>query len=118
MLGLISSLGFAVVAAPGTVGALDPFEDACTGAAADTAICKDKDEEKAPAYVKIIVNTMLYALAAVSVIVIILAGIYYTTSGGDTSLVKRAKDTLLYAVVGLIVAIMSYAIVNYVVGIF
>lgn len=113
-LGLISSLGLAIV--PNSAGALDPFADACKGDAADTAICKDRDKEQVPDYIKTIVNTMLYALAAVAVIIIILAGIYYTTSGGDPSLVKRAKDTLLYAVVGLIVAIMAYAIVNFVIG--
>lgn len=113
-LSLITSFGLAFV--PNTVGAINPFRDACTGDASDTAICDSSTKDKAPSYLKIIVNTLLYVLAAVSVIVIILAGIYYTTSGGDASLVKKAKDTLLYAVVGLIVAIMAYSIVNFVIG--
>jgi hypothetical protein len=49
---------------------------------------------------------------------IIYGGIRYTTSAGDSSHVKAAKDTILYAVVGLVVAILAYAIVNFVVGAF
>lgn len=115
-LGIVAGVG--LLAVPSPAGALDPFSEACKGENANTAICDSSTKDKAPDYVKTIVNTMLYVLAAVSVIVIILAGIYYTTSGGDAALVKRAKDTLLYAVVGLIVAIMSYAIVNFVINIF
>jgi hypothetical protein len=46
---------------------------------------------------------------------IVLGGIRYTTSNGEASQVKGAKDTILYAVIGLIVAIMAFAIVNFVV---
>ncbi len=49
-------------------------------------------------------------------IMIVIGGIKYTTSNGDSSSVTSAKNTILYAVVGLIVAMMAYAIVNYVVG--
>ncbi len=114
-LGLITSFGLATV--PSLAGAVDPFDDACKGSNADTAICNSKGD-KALDLVKTIVNTMLYVLAAVSVIVIIIAGIYYTTSSGDPALVKKAKDTLLYAVVGLIISIMAYAIVHFVIGVF
>ena len=113
-LGLIASVGLAAV--PNVAGAVDIWGTACSGDAANTALCKK--DKSAQDYVKIVVNTLLYVLGAVSVIVIVIAGVYYTTSGGDPSLVKRAKDTLLYAVIGLIVAVMAYAIVNFVVGAF
>jgi hypothetical protein len=51
----------------------------------------------------------------VAVIVIIVGGIRYTTSGGDASGVKAAKDTILYAVVGLVVIIMAAAITDFVI---
>lgn len=51
----------------------------------------------------------------VAVIVIILGGVRYTTSGGDASGVKAAKDTILYAVIGLIVVIMAAAITDFVI---
>ncbi|MDX2776378.1 pilin [Streptomyces caniscabiei] len=61
-----------------------------------------------------IVNVMLYILGAIAVIMIVIGGIRYATSGGDSSSIKGAKDTILYAVIGLIVAILAYAIVNFV----
>ena len=65
---------------------------------------------------KTIVNILLFILGAIAVIVIVISGIRYATSGGDSSAVKGAKDTILYAIVGLIVAILAFAIVNFVLG--
>jgi len=60
-------------------------------------------------------NTMLFIVGAISVIMIIIGGIRYVISGGDTGNVATAKNTILYAIVGLIVAIMAYAIINFVI---
>jgi hypothetical protein len=67
---------------------------------------------------KTIVNTLLYVLGAIAVVMIIFAGITYVTSGGDAAAVTKAKNTILYSVVGLVVAVLAYAIVNFVLGIF
>jgi len=72
------------------------------------------DSATLPSTFKTIVNVMLYILGAISVIMIVIGGIRYTISGGDSSSTKAAKDTILYAVIGLIVAILAYAIVNFV----
>ncbi|USN96555.1 MAG: hypothetical protein H6797_05860 [Candidatus Nomurabacteria bacterium] len=61
-----------------------------------------------------IINMILFVLGIVAVIMIIIGGIRYTTSNGDSQQIKSAKDTVLYAVIGLVVAIMAYAIVNFV----
>jgi len=66
--------------------------------------------------IKTIVNVMLFILGAIAVIMIIIGGIRYATSNGDASNTKAAKDTILYAVIGLVVAILSYAIVNFIVN--
>ena len=63
---------------------------------------------------KTIVNVLLYIIGAVSVIMLVLGGIRYTISQGDSSAVTSAKNTILYAVIGLVVAILAYAIVNFV----
>jgi type IV secretory pathway VirB2 component (pilin) len=63
---------------------------------------------------KTIVDTLLTVAGAIAVIVIIVAGIRYITSTGDATRVKQSKDTLLYAIAGLVVVILSYAIVNFV----
>ena len=65
--------------------------------------------------IKTVVNVLLFVLGAVAVIMIVIGGIKYTTSGGDANGIKSAKDTILYSVVGLIVAMMAYAIVNFVI---
>jgi hypothetical protein len=63
-----------------------------------------------------IVNTLLFIIGIIAVLVIIIGGIMFATSAGDPSRAKRAKDTILYAVIGLVVAILAYAIVNFVVN--
>jgi type IV secretory pathway VirB6-like protein len=68
--------------------------------------------------IQTVVNILLYILGAIAVVMIVIGGVRYTTSNGDSSAIKGAKDTILYAVIGLIVAIMAYAIVNFVVGAF
>jgi Type IV secretion system pilin len=65
-----------------------------------------------------VVNILLYILGSIAVLMIVIGGIRYTTSNGDSSQIKGAKDTIMYAVVGLVVAIMAYAIVNFVVKAF
>ncbi len=61
-----------------------------------------------------VTNTLLLVAGAIAVIIIILAGIRYVTSTGDAARIKAAKDTLLYAVIGLIVVVLAYAIVRFV----
>ena len=46
---------------------------------------------------------------------IIFSGIRYVTSAGDAAKTKAAQNSLIYAVVGLIVAIFAWAIVNMVI---
>lgn len=65
--------------------------------------------------VSTVVKVLLFIIGAVSVIMIILGGIRYTISQGDSSSVTAAKNTILYAVIGLLVAIFAYAIVSFVV---
>ena len=61
-----------------------------------------------------ITNVLLFIIGAVAVIMLIIGGIRYTVSGGDSGAVTSAKNTILYAVVGIIVAVLAYAIVNFV----
>lgn len=107
-------LGMGLVFTPNLVGAVSMADiyDGCTGAS-DSTICSHKNDN-IKTFIKTGVNILLYILGAVSVIMIIVSGIYYTVSGGDPSATTKAKNTLLYAVVGLVVAVMAYAIVNFV----
>jgi hypothetical protein len=62
-----------------------------------------------------ITNVLLFVIGAISVIMLIIGGIRYVVSGGDSSAVTSAKNTILYAVIGIIVAILAYAMVNFVI---
>jgi len=53
-----------------------------------------------------------------SVVMIIIGGLTYTTSAGSSDAIKRAKDMITYAVVGLVIAFSAYAIVNWVLKLF
>ncbi len=63
-----------------------------------------------------IVNTLLFVIGAASVIMLIVGGIRYTTSNGAAAQVTAAKNTIMYALVGLVVAFLAFAIVNWVLG--
>ena len=62
------------------------------------------------------INFALMAIAIVSVFMLILGGFKYTTSNGDSAKVTSAKNTIMYSLIGLLIAIFAYAIVNFVVN--
>lgn len=62
-----------------------------------------------------VINIILYAAGILAVGFLIFGGIKYVTSSGDSSKVKAAKDTIMYAVIGLAVTILAYVIVNFVI---
>lgn len=61
-----------------------------------------------------VINILLIAIGLISVVMIIIGGIRYAVSGGESGAVTSAKNTILYAVVGLVVAFLAYALVNWV----
>lgn len=60
------------------------------------------------------VNLFLYVVGVVAVIMIIYGGFQFLTSAGDSSKAGKARSTILYALIGLIVAALAYAIINFV----
>ena len=62
----------------------------------------------------IIINVALGVIGFVAVVMIIIGGVQYTTSSGDTAKVTKAKNTILYGVVGLVIALLAFAIVNFI----
>ncbi len=61
-----------------------------------------------------VTNILLFLVGAISVIMLIIGGIRYVISGGDQAQVTAAKNTILYAIVGIVVAFLAYAAVNFV----
>ena len=111
-LSLAMMLGVATLLPVASAGAINVF-DSCEGAS-DSKVCKAKNESIDPV-IQNVINLLLWAIGLISVLMIIIGGIRYTMSNGDPKMVTAAKDTVMYAVIGLIVAIVAYAIVNFVV---
>jgi len=68
--------------------------------------------------IKTVVNVLLYFIGALSVIMIIYGGFKYITSSGESSGITSAKNTILYALIGLIIAVLAFSIVNFAVKLF
>jgi hypothetical protein len=114
---------------PATVMAAD-----CTGGAAvtpsstNTCLCQgsnitfdatgsqdcSKGQAGVGSLVRTIINVLSLVVGAVAVIMIIVAGFRYVTSGGKEEGVKNAKNTILYAIIGLVVVALAQVIVHYV----
>ena len=65
---------------------------------------------------KQVTNTILYIVGIIAVIMLIIGGIKYVVSGGDSKKVTDAKNTVLYAIIGLVIAFLAFAIVNFVIS--
>ena len=63
-----------------------------------------------------ILNAIILIIGIVAVIFIIIGGVNYITSSGDSNKVKKAKDTILYSVIGLVICALAFVIVNFVIG--
>ena len=81
-------------------------------------ICGASQQDDFSKLMQNVINLLLLVLGMIAVIAIIIGGVRYTTSNGDPGQIKSAKDTILYAVIGLVVAIMAYAIVGFVIAAF
>lgn len=62
-------------------------------------------------------NLVYFLAGSIAVIMIIVAGVMYVTSSGDSGRVTKAKNMLTYAIVGIIIVIIAFAITNWVVGV-
>lgn len=106
-------LGIGLVFVPADASAVNVIAEQCTNTP-DAAICKDQDAGVGE-IVTTIVNVLLFVIGAISVLMIIIGGLMYATSTGDSGRITKAKNTIMYAVVGLVVAFLAYAIVNFVI---
>ena len=59
-------------------------------------------------------NTLFYAVGIITVIMLVIGGFKYIISGGDGKKISDAKNTILYAIVGLVIVVLAYSIVNFI----
>lgn len=113
---LLVSVGFGVLLSS-QAAANTTLSDACgAGGVSSSAICQSRSENIGGSFGANIVNTMLFVLGIIAVIMIIFGGFKYMTANGDSSKISSAKNTILYSVVGLVVAIMAWGIVAFVIN--
>lgn len=63
-----------------------------------------------------ILSAVIGVLGIVCVVVMIIGGVTYMTSSGDAGKVKKGKDTILYGLIGLVICVLAFALVNWVIG--
>ena len=61
-----------------------------------------------------VTSILLFIVGALSVIMLIIGGLRYAISGGNTTAVTAAKNTILYAIVGLVISFLAFAAINFV----
>ncbi len=120
---LILAVSFAllpVLSAP-AVQAIDVNRYICLGVTlGDTDQCAPTEEGQAEntitSLAQEIIDVLSLIVGIVSVIMIIIGGLRYITSSGDSTNVTNAKNTILYAIVGLVIVLFAQTIVRFVVG--
>ena len=118
---LVPVLGFGVAASlPASVSAASCVDNNGKVSVRSGADCAKSDSQKKNigVVIKDITNVLLFIIGAVAVIMIIVGGLRYVTSNGDSNQVTAAKNTILYGVIGVIIALLAYAIVNFVISSF
>jgi hypothetical protein len=113
--GATPATGDSDTADSGTDGNSGTGGSSSSGGGGASTICGAAKQDDATKIVSNVINTILFALGIAAVVMIVIGGIRYTTSNGDSGNIKSAKDTILYAVVGLVVAMMAFLIVNFVI---
>ena len=108
MIGLLGVFTPAVSAANGI--------NICSNGNENSVYCKNKNtgETQVNGIIKTIVEVLLTAVGAISIIMIVIGGIMFALSSGDAQKAAKARNTVLYAVVGLAVSLFASAIVNFV----
>ena len=107
MVGLLGVFTPAVSAANGI--------NICSNGNENSVYCKNKNtgETQVNGIIKTIVEVLLTAVGAISIIMIVIGGIMFALSSGDAQKAAKARNTVLYAVVGLAVSLFASAIVNF-----
>ena len=102
------------------VFAYDPFKEACSGGSSSD-FCKNATQQASEdriagpnGILTKITQFIVFLAGGFAVIMVTLGGAKYTFSAGDSNAVKSAKDTILYALIGLVVALFSQAMVVFV----
>ncbi len=101
---------------------VDPFSDSCAGASAQSSnFCKNVATEKSTnritgptGIITKVTQVVVYFSGAFAFVMVVIGGLRYVISAGDSNGVSGAKNTILYALVGVIVAMFAQVMVSFV----
>ena len=123
LLSLLVAFCFPVLAAVPANAAFDPFENVCTGAGEqNSTVCTENNNSSGNPIsgqdgILLRAARILAVLTGIaSIIVMMIAGIKYITSGGDSNSINSAKNTMVYALVGLVITAVAQGIIVFVVN--
>lgn len=105
----ISALGIIPVSAVG-----DVCNSSASNEVKEAAGCGSSGDDL-PKVIVNILNAVIGVAGFISVVWIIIGGVTYMTSSGDAGKTKKARDTILYACIGLVICVLAFAIVNFVI---
>lgn len=92
-------------------------DDVCAGIALTGGSCDEPAEgPNVQSTIALVINILSWIVGIIAVIMIIIGGLRYITSAGDSNNTKGAKDTILYAIIGLVVVAMAQVIVRFVIN--
>lgn len=122
ILSLVLSMGIVSVFIPTNAVAQSSIADQiCTGVlnasgeeATDASSCEEDGENSFSTIISKVINIFSILIGSISVIMIIIGGFRYIISGGDQNNVTAAKNTIMYAIIGLVVVLFSQVIVRFV----
>lgn len=105
----------------GTVSAqFNPIDEACQGEADNSDVCQSATDENPisgrEGAILRIANILSIVGGIGAVIMVIVSGIKITLSGGDANRVKSGRETLIYAVIGLIVIALSRSLIVFIIN--
>lgn len=121
---LVVAASISVLLTPAFVPAVASAQDVngslCSGASASlnggTDCSGGQATNKLNGIIKLVINLFSLIVGIVSVIMIIIGGLKYITSGGEASNISGAKNTIIYAIVGLVIVALAQFIVHFVLG--
>jgi len=114
-LGATSAASSALTLSAPVVNVATAKTDVCEGVGLTGGNCGDKGTGISTV-VKAVINILSVVVGVVAVVMLIIGGLKYITSAGDTSGIASAKNTVIYALVGLVIVAMAQSIVYFVMG--
>lgn len=111
--GVVGATGDALAKVQCPTGSLHPNKEVDSLAECNLPDKQEGDPELIPTVITII-NVIVGIVGLIAVIAIVIGGIYYVISVGDASKTTKGRNAILYGIVGLVISLLAFAVVNFV----